>query len=494
MKYLLIIFAFSVSVFADISNLMTESQFNQMFPNRSNGNCSGGQSANVYTYAALVEASSWFPEFANSGNIEDDRRELAAFLGHTSHETTGGGGSWCGGVSSPTSNCFNWGLCFIEEVGCSSGACTGYTASSSSYPASPGKTYHGRGAIQLSWNYNYGQASLELTGDKNLLLTNPDLVKTSSWAFRTALWFWMDATSSRPSPHRILNGEATGDSRANTFSGVTNAINGGIECGTSANISKQDDRVNFFKKFAGILGISAKPSSYSGSDNAYFYCTSQTNFGASPWTGQDLPTTIITGGGTQSSSTQSSAAQSSTTQSSAVVSSSQAVSSSSVAVSSSVAISSNSNNTDCVTWEEGVCIYDGTQYVCNSDRITVDNQTAYACVPELEVWCGGFSPENNAWGQWEVSGTCNEVISTSLADAYFAQTELRLEAEVLNLTQEATEVAQIQVISSVGTVFLTEEVRGNGVVPLTSLAQGVYFVRVKTLGSGELQSLKFIKR
>ena len=38
------------------------------------------------------------------------------------------------------------------------------------YPCSPGKQYYGRGAKQLSWNYNYGAFSVAMFGDVHTLL------------------------------------------------------------------------------------------------------------------------------------------------------------------------------------------------------------------------------------------------------------------------------------------------------------------------------------
>ena len=38
------------------------------------------------------------------------------------------------------------------------------------YPCSPGKQYYGRGAKQLSWNYNYGAISFAMFGDVHTLL------------------------------------------------------------------------------------------------------------------------------------------------------------------------------------------------------------------------------------------------------------------------------------------------------------------------------------
>merc|ERR1712187_222356 len=84
--------------------------------NINNPACTG---ANFFTYDALVQAATAFPDFANSGNTEHDQLELAAFLGQTSHETTGG---WATAPGGPQA----WGYCFKEERGCEGGACTGY--------------------------------------------------------------------------------------------------------------------------------------------------------------------------------------------------------------------------------------------------------------------------------------------------------------------------------------------------------------------------------
>lgn len=38
------------------------------------------------------------------------------------------------------------------------------------------KRYYGRGPLQLTWNYNYGQVSRAIFGD-NRLLNDPDMVR-----------------------------------------------------------------------------------------------------------------------------------------------------------------------------------------------------------------------------------------------------------------------------------------------------------------------------
>ncbi|MEO0065771.1 MAG: hypothetical protein RI983_1097 [Bacteroidota bacterium] len=49
---------------------------------------------------------------------------------------------------------------------------------SSFYDFTPvqGKSSHGRGPIQLSWNYNYGMFSKQVLGNKDSLLNKPELL------------------------------------------------------------------------------------------------------------------------------------------------------------------------------------------------------------------------------------------------------------------------------------------------------------------------------
>merc|ERR1712151_818593 len=55
------------------------------------------------------------------------------------------------------------------------------------------KAFFGRGAIQLSWNYNYIRASTALTGDSDTFCANPDLVATvEKYAWGAGIYFWME--------------------------------------------------------------------------------------------------------------------------------------------------------------------------------------------------------------------------------------------------------------------------------------------------------------
>ncbi|MGI5350495.1 chitinase [Streptomyces sp. CA-250714] len=59
--------------------IVSESQFNQMFPNRNS----------FYTYSGLTAALDAYPGFANTGSDTVKKQEAAAFLANVSHETGG---------------------------------------------------------------------------------------------------------------------------------------------------------------------------------------------------------------------------------------------------------------------------------------------------------------------------------------------------------------------------------------------------------------------
>lgn len=84
--------------------------------------------------------------------------------------------------------------------------------------------FFGRGAIQLSWNYNYIGASVALTGSPDTFCDNPDLVATEGkYAWGAGLFFWMEHSKEGTTCHtESLNNM--------DFGGTLNNINGGLEC------------------------------------------------------------------------------------------------------------------------------------------------------------------------------------------------------------------------------------------------------------------------
>ncbi|KAF2301221.1 hypothetical protein GH714_020936 [Hevea brasiliensis] len=204
----------------DLGSIISRSTFEEMLKHRNNAAC---PAKGFYTYDAFISAAKAFPAFGTTGDVDTCKREIAAFFGQTSHATTGG---WPTAPDGP----YAWGYCHKEELNQASSYCS----PSPAYPCAPGKKYYGRGPIQLSWNYNYGQCGQALGLD---LLNNPDLVATDRViSFKAAIWFWMTPQFPKPSCHDVITGQwsPTGHDisagRAPGYGVITNIINGGLEC------------------------------------------------------------------------------------------------------------------------------------------------------------------------------------------------------------------------------------------------------------------------
>ncbi|KAJ3239097.1 hypothetical protein HDU77_011352, partial [Chytriomyces hyalinus] len=134
-------------------------------------------------------------------------RELALLVGNTAHES----GAFvyveeiaCAGVTSPTGNC-------------------------------PYGLYHGRGYIQLSWDYNYRAAASAL--NRPDIFSNPWVVQqdeATNWS--TVQWYWTTAVQ----PALKANGY--------TLAASVRAINGGLECGGNPIAAKRIQFVHCFEQ------------------------------------------------------------------------------------------------------------------------------------------------------------------------------------------------------------------------------------------------------
>ncbi|MDR2889371.1 MAG: carbohydrate-binding protein [Lachnospiraceae bacterium] len=186
--------------------------------------------------------------FLADGTENDKRREIAGFLANIAHETSGGWATAPDGILA-------WGLYFNEEVSYTGTNQIGYVDSTNQdFPAVSGKSYHGRGPIQLSWNYNYGLISGILYQDKNILLNNPELVtQDGKLGFMTALLFWMTPQAPKPSCHDVITGIwsptavdiAKGITEAG-FGATINIINGGFEAGKDASDYRVGRRIGHY--------------------------------------------------------------------------------------------------------------------------------------------------------------------------------------------------------------------------------------------------------
>ncbi|PRQ25094.1 putative chitinase [Rosa chinensis] len=68
------------------AGLVSQNTFDQILKHRNDGGCPAKW---FYTYDAFIAAAKAFPGFATTGDTATRKREIAAFLAQTSHETTG---------------------------------------------------------------------------------------------------------------------------------------------------------------------------------------------------------------------------------------------------------------------------------------------------------------------------------------------------------------------------------------------------------------------
>ncbi|MFF5446258.1 glycoside hydrolase family 19 protein [Streptomyces sp. NPDC012888] len=195
--------------------VVSEAQFQQMFPNRNP----------FYTYQGLVAAAAAYPGFAGTGDDTTRRREAAAFLANVSHET----GGLVHVVEQNTANYPHY--CDRNQpYGCPAGQAA----------------YYGRGPIQLSWNFNYKAAGDALGLD---LLNDPFLVERDpAVAMKTALWYWN--TQNGPgtmTAHTAMTGGAG-------FGETIRSINGALEC-NGGNPAQVQSRVDKYQQFTRLLGV-----------------------------------------------------------------------------------------------------------------------------------------------------------------------------------------------------------------------------------------------
>lgn len=69
-----------------ISSLISRDMFNQMLKHRNDAAC---PAKGFYTYDTFIAVANSFGAFGTTGSTEVRKREIAAFLAQTSHETTG---------------------------------------------------------------------------------------------------------------------------------------------------------------------------------------------------------------------------------------------------------------------------------------------------------------------------------------------------------------------------------------------------------------------
>ncbi|RWR83858.1 endochitinase EP3-like protein [Cinnamomum micranthum f. kanehirae] len=196
-----------------VANIVTPEFFNHI-TDQATGDCPG---KNFYSRSVFLQALNSYPQFGRVGSLNDSKREIAAFFGHVTLETSH--------------------FCYIEEInGSSRDYCD---KNNTQYPCVPGKGYYGRGPIQLSWNYNYGLAGETIGFDG---LNAPETVATDPLvSFKTAIWYWMNYCHSI-----ITSGQG--------FGSTIRAINGALEC-NGRNPNGVSKRVQYYTEYCNRLGV-----------------------------------------------------------------------------------------------------------------------------------------------------------------------------------------------------------------------------------------------
>ncbi|KAL3081472.1 hypothetical protein niasHS_010624 [Heterodera schachtii] len=225
----------------------TKAMFEDLFPFANLG--WGPDRCFPYSYESFAIAARYFPRFGTESpkenglsRTENERRDLAAFFAHAIQETGQNDISLYQSIpnQSEADACFyrgglfNWfeggpvsafldsnlpGFRPTDGAKCLSNG--RYCSPSLFFPCANGTSddgrffkscYFGRGTIQISYNYNYGQfqkwlhtnnISVDLMHEPNLVLTKTD----PPLALLASLWFYMTPQPPKPSMHDIITGQ-----------------------------------------------------------------------------------------------------------------------------------------------------------------------------------------------------------------------------------------------------------------------------------------------
>lgn len=244
-----------------VESIISAQDWDYLFPLR----------APEYTYTNFLKAVGKFPAICGSytdGRDSDAicRKSLATMFAHFAQET-GGHENW--------RDIGEWrqALVYLREVGWTEGQKGGYngecnpsTWQGQTWPCGKDKdgdflSYFGRGAKQLSYNYNYGPFSEAMFGDVRTLLDKPELVGDTWLNLASALFFYVYPQPPKPSMLHVIDGtwQPNDRDRANGLVpgfGVTiQIINGGVECGGSQEKDQSLNRITYYKEFANYLKV-----------------------------------------------------------------------------------------------------------------------------------------------------------------------------------------------------------------------------------------------
>ncbi|WP_051938527.1 glycoside hydrolase family 19 protein [Luteibacter sp. 9135] len=244
-----------------VESIVDAARFEYLFPLR----------APEYSYRGLLQAVAKFPAVCADYDDGRDaeaicRKTLATMFAHFAQET-GAHESW-----RPEED-YRQTLAYVREMGWNEGARGGYNGECASqgwiadtwpcgtYADGAFKSYFGRGAKQLSYNYNYGPFSEAMYGDVRTLLDAPERVADTWLNLASATFFFTYPQPPKPSMLHVIDGTwqpNAADRAAGLVPGfgvTTQIINGGVECGGQDEHLQSRNRITYYRAFAATLGV-----------------------------------------------------------------------------------------------------------------------------------------------------------------------------------------------------------------------------------------------
>lgn len=230
-----------------------------------------------YTYQRFLQAIAKFPgicdDYTDGRNADQIcRRSLSTMFAHFAQET--------GGHSLTQYGIEEWrqALVHVREMGCTeTGTGCGYNTECTD-PVFNGvwtcgknadgsfKKYFGRGAKQLSYNYNYGPFSqVMFSGDQTRLLNDPDQVAESWLNMASATFFFVYPQPPKPSMLHVIDGTWVPNAQdkarglGNDFPTTIQIIN--AECQDATLKPAAKNRIDYYTEFARDLGWDIKKES-----------------------------------------------------------------------------------------------------------------------------------------------------------------------------------------------------------------------------------------
>ena len=242
-----------------VERLLPEAKWEYYFPIRDQS----------YTYQRFLQAVAKFPAVCDDYKDGRDadaicRHSLATMFAHFAQET----GDHNANLTIPQ---WRQGLKYLREMGCDeTGAGCGYNTECADpvfnkvwtcgkNADGSWKKYYGRGAKQLSYNYNYGPFSQAMNnGDQFVLLNNPDQVASTWLNLASATFFFVYPQPPKPSMLQVIDGTWVpnqvdiANGAGNNFATTIQIIN--AECGLGTEKQAAQNRIDYYKQFATDLG------------------------------------------------------------------------------------------------------------------------------------------------------------------------------------------------------------------------------------------------